>query len=135
MLSLYYRIWVDCIKKGKSRPGNRNWVSMSMVLMSIAMTLNFVLVMVILQRLISKNYFYKISLPALPKYFSNVVSFIVLFVLPIVIINYFLIFNNERYKKLIEKYPDSDGKLFSTYFSISLLTPIILLWIGMIYFR
>lgn len=136
MLGLYYRIWVDCIKRGKSLPANKNnWRVASMLFMSMAMIFNLVLFMVVLQSGLLGYYFYKLEISFLSKYLSNVVSFIVLFVLPVVILNYLLIFRKERYKILIKKYPYYNGKLFITYLLISLLLPVVLLWVGIIFFR
>jgi len=135
MLGVYYRIWVDCIKTGKSQPANKyNWPISSMIFMSAAMIFNFVLVMIILQRYILGYSFYSINFPLLPQYSNNVVSFFILFVLPVVMINYLLIFRKKRYEKLLKQYPYYNGKLFITYFLISMLTPIVLLWIGIIFF-
>jgi hypothetical protein len=136
MLGIYYRIWVDCIKRGKSQPPNKyNWPIASMIFMSSAMVLNFALVMVILERNVLGHSFYSIRFPLLSQYLNNAVSFFILFVLPVIIINYLLIFRKKRYKKLLKRYPYYNGKLFITYFLVSILTPIVLLWIGIIFFR
>ncbi|MCD6068925.1 MAG: hypothetical protein K0S33_3751 [Bacteroidetes bacterium] len=88
--------------------------------------------MTILQKHILGYYFYHIELDFLPRYLSNVVSGIVLFALPVVLMNYFLIFHNHRYKQLQQKYPYYKGKLFMTYFLVSLLLPLVLLIVGLI---
>lgn len=93
MLSLYYRIWVDVIQRAKSIPENHNnWKKGTMIFMSTSMTMNFMLIMVVLEAYVFDGYFYYINLDFLPRSISNVISFIVLFVLPCVLINYFLIF-------------------------------------------
>jgi hypothetical protein len=136
MLGLYYRIWVDCIKRAKSLPANKyNWPVASMLFMSMAMIFNFALFMVILQSNILGCYFYKLDVSFLSKYSSNIVSFLLLFVLPVVIVNYLLIFRKKRYKMLMNKYPYYNGKLFIIYLTVSLLLPVILLWIGIIFSR
>lgn len=136
MLGLYYRIWGDCITRLKLQPANKhNWEIKSMIIISMAMTFNFVLLMTILQKSVLGYYFYKINIPFLPRYANNVVSFVILFLLPCVILNYLLIFKNKRYSKLLKRYPYYNGKLFVTYFLISMLLPIVLLWIGIIFFR
>ena len=136
MLGLYYRIWVDCIAAIKKQPVNkRNWSVKSMLTMSIAMTFNLALVMIVLQKQVFGYYFYRFRVDFLPRYFSNAVSFIILFLLPCVVMNYLLIFRKDRYKRLLEKYPYHNGKLFATYFSVSLLLPVILVWIYIIFFQ
>jgi hypothetical protein len=133
MLRLYYRIWVDAIKRAKSRPENRkNWPMGTMIFMSISMTLNLLLIMTILQKQLLGGFFYHLEFTFLPRYASNVVSFIVLFVLPCVLINYFLIFYRRRYEQILKKYPYKDGKLFLTYFLVSMFLPLILLVVGIV---
>jgi len=130
MLELYYRIWVDFIKRAKLQPANKHsWKTMGIITMTMAMTFNFALLMIVIQRYVTHNSFYGLRLP-LPEYASNVVSFLILFIIPCVIINYLLIFRGTRYKKLLEKYPYYNGKLFVAYFLTSMLLPILLMWIG-----
>ncbi len=133
-MELYYRIWVDCIERARRQPANKqNWQIGSMVFMTLAMVFNFVLIMTILEKFVFKNYFYKIDFPFLPVRINNVLSYIFLFILPCVVVNYLLIFRNRRYEKLIKKYPYCNGKLFVIYFLVSLMLPIALL-LGVIIF-
>ena len=133
-MSLYYKIWVDCITRLRSLPKNEdNWQLKGMIMMSTAMTFNFALFMAILQRNILGFYFYKLEFAILPERLSIAFSFILLFIIPIVVINYLLIFRKNRFEKLVEKYPYYNGKLSLYYFLISLFLPIILIWIGIIY--
>lgn len=133
MLSLYYRIWVDLIKRAKIQPGNREkWPIGAMIFMSIAMTSNFTLIMTILQKQLLGFYFYYLELTFLPNYAATLISFIILFFLPWVLINYFLIFYRQKYKSLLKKYPSKEGRLFLTYFLISMFSPIVLIILGIV---
>jgi hypothetical protein len=135
MIGLYYRIWVDCIKRAKSQPtSKRDWALGSMFYMSIAMISNFALFMAILQRNVLHSYFYKVRFSFLSGPVNILVTYVFLIIAPCIIMNYLLIFRNKRYEKLLEKYPYYDGKLFVSYFLISLLLPIVLLWIGIFFF-
>lgn len=130
MIGLYYRIWADCIKRGKSRPENKdNWQVVSMIFMSMAMTLNLALLLILLQEYIFEDFFYLIIIQSIPEVLSDAISFVVLFIFPCFLINYLLIFKNKKYEKLIEKYPFYEGRLFLAYFSISVFLPVILMWI------
>lgn len=132
MLRLYYIIWVDCITRGRSREENRaNWKPVSMVFMSISMTVLFITIMSVVQRHVLKNYFYKIEVVNFPQLANNILTFVLLFLFPVVLINYLLIFRNDRYKDLIAKYPYYNGKFFLSYFMISMFTPLILMLVGM----
>ncbi len=134
MIGLYYRIWVDCIRRARRQPDNRqNWQIGCMIFMTLPMAFNFILAMTILEEHVFKNYFYKVDLTFLPVRINNVLSYIVLFILPCVVINYLLIFKKRKYEKLLKKYPYYNGKLFLVYFLISMLLPIIQLWGAIIF--
>ena len=135
-MNLYYRIWVDCILRLKSIEANKdNWQIKSQIMMTVAMTFNFILIMAILQRNILKVYFYKINIHILSSYENNILGILILFFLPCLIINYLLIFRGKRYEKLVEKYPYHNGKLILIYILISMFFPLILLFGGMILLR
>jgi len=101
--------------------------------MTLAMAFNLVLVMTILEKFVFKRYFYKIEFPYLPVRVNNVLSYLILFILPCALMNYLLIFRNDRYEKLLNKYPYYNGKLFISYFLISMFLPIILMWAGIVF--
>ena len=127
MLGLYYKIWVDCIKRAREQPDNKNWQTYTMIYMTMAMAFNFLFIMAILQKFLFRNYFYKMDLSFLPLRLNNILAYLVLFILPCVIINYLLIFRNKRYENLLKNYPYYNGKIFGIYFIISLMFPIVLL--------
>ena len=135
MLGLYYRIWTDCIKRIKSRPDNNNdWQVTSIFSMTLAMTFNFILIITVIEKFFFGHVIYDINLPFLHGPLKSLFNFIVLFFVPCLILNYLLIFRNKRYERFFEKYPYHDGKLFATYFSISLFLPIALMCIGVFFF-
>jgi hypothetical protein len=136
MAAVYYRIWIDCITRFKNQPANKdNWPFLSMTSMSIAMTLNLALIFSILQKNILGYYFYEIDLSFLPSEIDDLFSFVILYSLPCISLNYLLIFKNDRYKALIAKYPYTNGgKLFLKYFIISMILPVLLVFVGMIFF-
>lgn len=130
MLGLYYRIWVDLIIRARSRPANKqNWPRGTMFFMSISMAFNLLLLMVVLQQYVLGYFLYSINLNYLPRQLDYLFNFIILFFMPCIAVNYFFIFRNRRYDKLLKKYPYYNGKLFGTYFVSSMLVPIILVWI------
>ena len=136
MLGLYYRIWVDFIIRAKRNPANNGkWQQGSMIFMTLAMSSNFILIMTILERHVLKRTIYTIDFSFLPERANSVLSYIILFVLPCWVINYQLIFRNKRYLKLLERYPYYNGKLAASYFVISMMLPIVLLLIAIIFFR
>jgi|GEM_PF-536818 len=136
MLGLYYRIWVDFITRAKRNPANNgNWQKGSMIFMTLAMSSNLILIMTILERHVLKRTIYSIEFSFLPERANSVLSYIFLFILPCLVINYQLTFRNKRYLKLLERYPYYNGKLAISYFVISMVLPIALLLFGSIFFR
>lgn len=132
MLRLYYIVWVDCITRGRSREENRaNWKLVSMAFMSISMTVLFLTIMSIVQKHVLRSYFYKVEFATLPQFMNNLLTFVLLFLLPVVVLNYLLIFRNARYKHLVAKYPHYNGKVFLSYFLVTMLTPVTLMFVGM----
>jgi hypothetical protein len=131
-MGLYYRIWVDCILRLKSIEANKNnWKYKSIASMSIAMTFNLILIMVILQKNVF-GYFYEINFRFLSDFENYILTILILYMLPNIIINYLMIFRDNRFEKFLEKYPYRKGKLFLKYFLISMFLPILLLWGGIL---
>lgn len=133
-MSLYYKIWVDCIIRLRSRETNKtNWQAKGLIIMTFAMTFNFVLIMVLLQREVLGFYFYELNIPSLSGFVNYVVTMVFLYIFPCFIVNYLLIFRNKRYEKLQKKYEYHDGKLILKYFIISIFLPIVLIWLGVFF--
>ena len=134
-MKIYYKIWVDCITRMKSVESNKsNWKFKGIVFMSLAMTLNLVLIMVVLQREVLGYYFYELNLPFLTGLMNYIFTILLLYLLPCVLINYLLIFRNNNYEKLLKMYKYHNGKLCLTYYIVSYFLPIILLWLGLLWF-
>lgn len=130
-MNFYYRIWMDCITRLKSNEANKDsWQAKSMVIMTTAMVFNLILFMIILQKHILGYYFYEFNIPFLSGHVNYILTILVLYIAPCVVVNYLSIFRGKRYEKLLEKYPYYKGKLILTYILISILLPVILLWIG-----
>ena len=72
-----------------------NWKVKGIIFMSLAMTLNFVLIMVVLQREVLGFNFYEINLPSLTGFVNFVFTILLLYIFPCVFINYLLIFRNN----------------------------------------
>ncbi len=110
MKNLYYNVWSDAINSfRKHHPEITDWKVKVFNLMTFTNALNFWILFFWLQ------YF---GLVRLPKFTFNLpigiindfLMFILIFALPFVIINFFLIFYKDRYKNILEKYPYTDKK-------------------------
>jgi hypothetical protein len=133
-MKLYYSIWVDCITRLRSIDSNiNNWKTKGMISMSIAMTFNFVLIMVLFQREVLGLYFYEINLPSLSDFANFIITMILLYALPCFILNYLMILRRNRFEELLRKYKYHNGKLCLIYFIISFFLPVVLLWLGIFF--
>ena len=129
-MRIFYLIWVDVIVSAKSRPGNqRDWKGMTLAFMTAVMAVDFLFVMVIMQELLG-CYFYVLKIPTIPKAIGNWISFILLFVVPPLLINYVLVFKNDRYEKLLMRYNHRNGKLATTYILLGLMIPTVVLFLA-----
>jgi hypothetical protein len=110
-------IWADGIRKIQSVPKNKGkWKSYMMTYMTVAMSLNIGLIMSIIQLHIVGHVFYdiKFHIFSLEK-LNNALSFFVLYMAVPLILNYLLIFRNNRYEKILGKYKYYNGGLFLVY--------------------
>jgi len=64
---------------------------------------------------------------------NYILTMLILYILPCIIVNYLLIFRGKRYEKLIEKYPNYNGKLIYIYLLTSMFLPITLLLISVFF--
>jgi len=136
MMNLYNKIWVDFIKRAQQFPDRRdNWKRSSMIFMTLAMASNFILIMAILERYVLNRTIYIIDFSFFPERANYVLSYLILYILPSLLINYLLIFRNKRYLKLLDRYPYYNGKLAASYCVFSYMLPIVLLSIAFIFFR
>jgi len=134
-MKLYYTIWVDCILRAKSQPQNKkNWKLFTMIFMGMAMSLNFIIVSIFLSDLGITNGVFSIKINFIESSkLNSILGFIVSYFLPITLINYFLIFYDRRYVKLIKKYKYHNGKYIGIYLLASFLSlPIYALFIFLI---
>lgn len=127
---------MDCIKRAMLQPANKgNWKTGTMIFMTLAMSSDFILIMTGLEKYVFKKTIYTIDFALFTERINDILSYLILFILPCWVINHILIFHNKRYVSLLEKYPYYNGKLFLSFFTISMLLPIVLLLIGFLFFR
>lgn len=125
MINIYYKLWVDAIVNDKEYKNNENgWKSSVFWLITTANVLNVMFVYMWL------NFFQIFKLKYVFYASTNLVSFslveiFIIYYLPIVVLNYFLIFRKDRYKKLIIKYSHYNGKL-ALYYGLSSLALIVI---------
>src|ERR1700754_4493926 len=121
MLSIYYKIWVDAIVSEKAKKGDQgNWKAFTIIPMSILQGINLLTFLLLIRIIthgevpivLSMNIFRE---RALNTFLAGALAFFI----PFVIINYLLVFYNERYKLLMKEYKNNEGKLYRNYFFIT----------------
>ncbi len=126
MRNLYYLLWVDAIVNSKGFKNKEpNWKSNVFFLLTVAWALNFFVILLWLEyfNIDTHKYFLTFKYNSI---LSSAIGGFLNFGLPFAIINYYLIFNNSRYLRLIEKYPSSyKGKLTLIYGLGSILLVVI----------
>lgn len=122
LINLYHKIIVSSIDTTSKGDLSKNiWRYSTLMVISISMTLNIVCVWLIIETHLSPNFtsFMKLEIVSENKY-NVFFSFIVYLFLPIFIMNGFYIFGNQRYRKLMQRYPSARNKKISgIYFVIS----------------
>jgi hypothetical protein len=121
MKNYYYLYWVDAISSIKANNHKRrDWKFSLFTYTIICNALNLWVVLLWLK------YFnvlsFKVQINLFPGTILNsAIGFIIYFATPFILLNYFLIFYRDRYKKLIEIYPHRNGKFAMRYIFISVL--------------
>ncbi|HEY8930942.1 MAG TPA: hypothetical protein VIM55_17190 [Mucilaginibacter sp.] len=116
-MNWYYKIWVDAIATQKqSKTDRSSWKLYSIVFMSVLQGLNLFTLLLWIKVVINRHLLLMMPVSVFnAKPLNGFISVIITFFLPFLILNYLLIFTNERYKRLAEQYPAQNGKLFKKY--------------------
>jgi len=122
MLSLYYKIWADAIVFTKtSKTEGKNWKIFTIVPISALMGVNLVTLLLWIRAFSHRKFTVILPVSIFNVNLINIaISIIITFFLPFVVLNYLLIFDNERYNKLIKTYNTSGGKVYLWYIALTL---------------
>ena len=122
MLTLYYKIWADCIAATRAKRAEAgSWKAFTLVPMSVLMGINLLTFFVWMKALVNRNL--PLVLPVTIFHYrliNDFISVVTTLFIPFVILNYLAIFSNNQYKRLLELYPSQNGKLYKRYTWISL---------------
>jgi hypothetical protein len=106
MRNLYYLVWVGAITNFKKYNPQKEWKNHLFFLVSFIMSLNLATINLWLKFFditfitsLQIDFFEGTKLNDFIEYFAT-------YCLPFAILNFFLIFYNNRYEKLIKRYPD-----------------------------
>ena len=123
MKNLYYLIWSDAIRSiRKFNPNKKDWKIAIYIFITWIHALNLWIIFIWL-KFFNIQYVPLIKIDLFPgKLLDIFCAFTIEFALPFAILNYFLIFHNNRYEKIILKYKDVKKRYGLIYsFSIPIL--------------
>lgn len=120
MTNIYYEIWADAIKTTRKKDA-KQWKMATLVPMSILHGVNLLAVLFFLKVILGRNW--PLFVPV--KLFNDVIlndaiSVVLTFIIPFMILNYLLIFSNDRYQQIIHFYKARNGRLYRLYILVSL---------------
>jgi len=120
-MNLYYKIWADAINKAKKNKAERNsWKLLPLVFISILMGLNLMALFLLLHA------FNRSLLLLFPVHIFNTtgyntgISIIITYFLPFAILNYLLIFSNNQYLTIAQRYRRANSTAYRNYALISI---------------
>lgn len=118
-MNIYYLIWSDAIASiRKYYPYKRSWKIEIFVFITSMHAFNLWIVLLWLK------YFNVLTLPPFNidifpgNLLDSFVTFVIVFASPFVVLNYFLIFYNNRYEKILTKYKHIKVRYGAVYFVI-----------------
>lgn len=119
MKNYYYLYWVDAIVSIKTKnPNRRDWKFSIFTYSTVCNALNLFTIDALLNLFGIRTFLVKIEIFPIPM-LNSFAGFVIQYASLFILLNYFLIFHNERYKKLIEKYPHRNGRFAMGYIFIS----------------
>jgi hypothetical protein len=122
MRRLYYSIWADAITAARaSRAEASSWKAFTLVPISLLMGLNLLTLFIWLKKLI--NHYLPLYLPVhifSANLINDFIAILLTLFVPFLLLNYLLIFVNDRYQQILATYPGQNGKLYRKYVLITL---------------
>jgi len=122
MQNWYYKIWADAIASQRAkRAEHTSWKLYTIVPISVLQGINLFTLFYWLRVVFSRNLLLMMPVGIFNAHpLNDFISVMITFFLPFVLLNYLLIFYNDRYDKLIAEYGSASGKLYRKYALYSL---------------
>ena len=122
MLGLYYRIWADAIVSQKQKKAEyTSWKLYILVPLSVLQGINLLTFFYWMKIIVNRHLLLFMPVNIFNAHpLNDFVSVIITFFIPFAILNYLLIFNNNRYMGIIENYGAQNGKLYKKYALLSI---------------
>ena len=134
MKNLYFNIWANAFFIIKSNPAfKRDWKIVTLIVMSIPQMMILAFFMAIVQREVLSHSFYNLKLSITNiESIDSTLEFLILYLFPLLLINYFNIYYNKKYLKIIDDYKIGKKNYFLFYFLILTFFPLLILIIALL---
>jgi hypothetical protein len=130
MLKIYYKICVDAIEKSKT-VNNGIWKFNTIMFMSAFLSLIFMSIIILLKSFFPEYINFTFFHDNYGKKSLDVkLEAIVLYLVPSLIMNYFLIIHNKRYEKLLHNYKPNNGKYMIRFMLFSIILTMVSIFIS-----
>src|SRR3569833_2230385 len=117
MQNWYYKIWLVAIISQRAKCAEHtNWKLYTIVPISVLQGINLFTFFYWMRVIFSPNLLLMMPVGIFHAHpLNGFISVIITFFIPFVLLNYLLIFYNDRYDKLITRYGAENGKLYRNY--------------------
>ncbi|MGV9002959.1 MAG: hypothetical protein ACOH1G_02820 [Flavobacterium sp.] len=120
MREVYYLIWSDAILTAQHKNKFSEQWKILIYMFAVFQGLNFASIIILIKYLFNIQSKINFTLNILPgTILDNTIPGLITFIVPFVLINYFLIVYKDRYKKIIPNYKSHKGKFAISYIIIS----------------
>lgn len=135
-MKLFYKIWAEAFTREEKLRGKKDSKLYAFLFITFCQVLNIFSILLYLKILfdVHINLFYTFQfLPG--KILNGMLSGIVTLVLPCFLLNYFLVFRAENYKRIMERYSNNNFRHYLAYVIFSIAIFLIPILIGFILSR
>ncbi|MDP9077552.1 MAG: hypothetical protein M3O71_09040 [Bacteroidota bacterium] len=135
-MTLYYRIWADAIISQKAKKTEQtSWKLYTLIPLSLIMGINLFTFFYWMRVIVDRNLLLYMPVNVFNAHpLNSFISVVITFIIPFVLLNYLVIFNNDRYNEVLKKYHHTCGKLYRKYVLYSLGIAIIPIVINVMFF-
>jgi hypothetical protein len=123
MGNMYYMIWSDAILTAQSKKKNSQEWKILVYLFAVFQMLNLAIVIILIKSFFDIRYPITFQIDIFPgRILNSLLPALLFYILPFVLINYFLIVYKDRYKQVIVNYKSYNGKLVLGYIILSIVS-------------
>ena len=123
MSNIYYMIWSDAILTAQSKKKNSQEWKILVCLFAVFQMLNLAIVIILIKSFFDIRYPITFQIDIFPgRILNSLLPALIFYILPFILINYFLIVYKDRYKQIIVNYKSYNGKLVLGYIIFSIVS-------------